>query len=530
MDMGMDMNKKIRDFHQARWDEPVIFELSAPGERGVLVPEGSSEIDEAGKEALAGLPAGMLRTAPPALPEMGQMKVVKHFLRLSQENLGADFNIDIGQGTCTMKYSPKVNDRLAASPKVADLHPLQDESTLQGALEILYRTEQLLKSISGLDRFCLHPGGGSQALSGIAAIIRAWVDDHGLQDQKDEIITTIFSHPSNPAVAKLKGFKIITIYPDPVTGRPDFEAFRAAVSDRTAALMITNPEDIGLYNDRIREFTDLVHAHGGICSYDQANANGILGITRAKEAGFDLCFFNIHKTFASPHGCGGPGCGVIGAAEHLVPYLPVPLVSYCEKGQRYYLDTDLPQTVGKMKDFYGVLPAVVRAYAWIMNLGAEGLREVARVSILNNNYVFRKVLKMKGAGAPPYAEGEHRMEQVRYSFLRMKEETGIGFAEVQNRIFDYAGHIWSSHEPFIVPEPFTIEPTESYSKDELDEYLAVLERIVEEAYTDPEILKHAPHKSVIHHIDHDYLEDPARWAITWRMYKKRFDGYFQPKN
>ena len=301
------------------------------------------------------------------------------------------------------------------------------------------------------------------------------------------------------------------------------------MSDRTAGLLITNPEDTGIFNARIAEFTDLVHEAGGLCGYDQANANGILGITRAKEAGFDMCFFNLHKTFGTPHGCGGPAGGVIGAAEHLVPFLPVPLVSYRKKKGRYVLDYDLPKTIGKMKDFYGHRAGRGPGLRLDHEPGGRGAARSGPGRHAEQQLRLPEDPEMKGAGAPPYAEGEHRMEQVRYSFQKLKDETGLDIADVQNRIFDYAGHIWSSHEPFIVPEPFTIEPTESYSKDELDEYVAVLGRIVEEAYTDPEILRHAPHRSVVHHIDHDYLEDPARWAITWRMYRKRFDGYFQPK-
>lgn len=519
--MGMNMETKLRDFHQARWDEPIIYEISQPGERGILVP--GFDCSDCG----ASIPEGMQRTGDVNLPEMGQMRVLRHFLRLSQENLGADLNIDVGQGTCTMKYSPKVNDQLAADPKVTELHPCQDESTVQGLLKMIHETDLCLREISGMDRFSLHPGGGSHALYTIASIIRKWVDGRGETDTRDEIITTIFSHPSNAAVGKLKGFKVITIYPGE-DGRPDIDALKAAVSERTAALLITNPEDIGIYNSRIREFTEIVHEAGGICSYDQANLNGIMGLTRAREAGFDLCFFNLHKTFSSPHGCGGPGGGVVGVTEELAKFLPVPLVDFDEVKGRYFLDYDVPETIGKVKDFYGVVPVILRAYAWIRSLGSEGLLEAAKVAVLNNNYVFAKILGIRGASAP-YAEGELRVEQVRYSWERLTQETGITTADIQNRMFDFGVHYWTSHEPWIVPEPFTIEPTESYSRDELDEFLAILEHVANEAYTDPGTVRTAPHRSTIHHVDHDYLDDPSKWAITWRAYKKKFDGYFEPK-
>ncbi len=524
----MDVRKEtpVRNYHQARWDEPIIFELSTPGERGILLPEAEVGV-AACNETIAAIPESMRRKTPPPLPEMSQMRVLKHYMHLSQENLGADETVDIGQGTCTMKYSPKINDRLAGSPKMADLHPRQDEQTVQGALEIYWKTEQFMKAISGMDRFSFHPGGGSQAILAIATVIRNWVDANGLTDTKDEIITTIFSHPSNPACAAIKGFKLITIYPDK-NGRPDLEAMKAAVNERTAALLITNPEDIGIYNGDILEFTKLVHSVGGLCSYDQANANALLGITRAREANFDLCFFNIHKTFASPHGCGGPGCGVVGVKEELVPYLPAPLVGYNEKENRYYLDYDSPSKTMRVKDFYGVLPAIVRAYAWIRALGADGLKTVSHVAVLNNNYAFQKIMKMRGVDAP-FAAGEHRMEQVRYSLQKLKDDTGLGVADVINRIFDYGMHLWSSHEPWLIAEPFTIEPTESYSKSEIDEYLAALEQVLKEAYENPELLKHAPHNCAIHHVDHDYLDDPKRWAMTWQAYEKKYKGYFEPR-
>jgi glycine dehydrogenase subunit 2 len=426
-------------------------------------------------------------------------------------------NVDVGQGTCTMKYSPKVNDQLARSSKVAGLHPLQDEATVQGMLAILYRFEQILKAISGLDRFSLQPAAGSAAIYTNVAIIRAYHASRGEAAQRDEIITTLFSHPSNAATARTAGFKVITLYPDE-RGYPDFDALRAAVSERTAGMMITNPEDTGIYNPRIAEFVDLVHQAGGVCAYDQANANGILGITRAREAGFDLCHFNLHKTFSTPHGCGGPGAGAVGAAAEMARFLPVPLVAF--DGERYYLDDDLPESIGKVGPFYGNASVILKAYAWVMSLGAEGLREVAEVAVLNNNYMLQKVLGIPGAEAP-YAEGKRRIEQVRYSWQALAEETGVHSEELGLRAADFGVHYWTSHHPWIVPEPCTLEPTESYSKAELDEYARILAHVAEEARTDPDLVKSAPHCSTIHTIDHGPLDDPSRWAMTWRAYKRK---------
>ncbi len=524
-----DGKPNLRRFHQARWDEPIIFELSQKGQRGILLPEVEAGIraevgnvadasDRVGRQhPWAALPEKMRRKQPPKLPEMSQPQVLRHYVRLSQENLGTDLNIDVGQGTCTMKYSPKINDQLARSPKMADLHPLQDEETVQGILEVMVRFEQILKGISGMDRFSLQPGAGSAAIYTNAAIIRAYHETRGQAGRRDEIITTIFSHPSNAACAKTAGFKVITLYPDE-DGYPDLEALKAAVSERTAGLMITNPEDTGIYNPRIAEFVQVVHEAGGLCAYDQANANGILGITRAREAGFDLCHFNLHKTFSTPHGCGGPGSGVVGVTQELARFLPVPVVQ--SDGKRYYLDYKRPDSIGKISPFYGNASVILKAYAWAMSLGAEGLREVAEVAVLNNNYLLNRMLEIPGVSAP-YARGKRRIEQVRYSWQGLYEETGVHSEEIGLRAADYGVHYWTSHHPFIVPEPCTLEPTESYSRDELDEYAAILAHVADEARTDPEQVKTAPHNSTIHTIDHAPLDDPSRWAMTWRAYLRK---------
>jgi glycine dehydrogenase subunit 2 len=472
--MSTDKKTKVRNFHQAKWDEPVIFELSTEGERGIAIPEVEKEIEDTVGDGVSKLPENMARKEAPALPEISQMRVLKHFIRLSQHCLGADLNVDIGQGTCTMKYSPKINEIFARSTKVAELHPEQDENTAQGALEIMYKLDTFLQEISGMKKFTMQPGGGGSAILAMASIIHAYHHSRGETDKRDEIITTIFSHPSDAAAAAVKGYKVITLYQNE-DGLPDV-------------------------------------------GYDQANANGILGITRANEAGFDLCFFNLHKTFSSPHGCGGPGAGALGVTEELISYLPVPIVEF--DGDRYFLNYDLPNTIGKVRAFYGVFPAVLRAYSWVMSLGAEGLKEAANVAVLNNNYILEKIKKIKGASAP-YARGRHRIEQVRYSWETLTKETGVTTEDVAYRMADFGFHLWSSHHPFIVPEPFTIEPTESYSKDEIDEYIAGLEKIAAEAYEDPDKVKNAPYNSVVHKIDHSTLDDPEKWAITWRAYLKK---------
>ena len=518
----IDRSCKVRkNFHQAKWDESIIFELSQKGERGILVPKAESKISEKIGDGISKLPQSMKRKTAPNLPEISQNRVLRHYTRLSQQTLGADVNIEIGQGTCTVKYSPKVNDQLARLPKMAELHPLQDESTVQGILQIMYETDLYFREISGMDRFTFQPSGGSQGILAMASLVYAYFKDRGEENKRDEIITTIYSHPSDAAAPHVKGFKIIYIHPDE-NGYPDYEAFKAAVSDRTAAFFVANPEDTGVYNKNVLEFTKLVHEHGGLCGYDQANANGLLGVTRAKEAGFDMCFFNLHKTFSTPHGCGGPAVGATGVLKSLEKYMPAPLIDY--DGEKYFLNYDITSnsySVGKVRSFNGVAQVVLKAYAWIRSMGPDGLYQVAKTAVLNNNYMFKKLMELPYVDAP-YIKGKQRIEQVRYTLEKMYNETGVSTADIQRRMMDFGMHYWQSHHPYYIPEPMTLEPTETPSKADLDEYIETLKFIFNEAYTNPEIVKTAPHQSVCHFIDESGMDDPDKWAITWRCYQKKY--------
>ena len=505
-------------YHQARWNEPIIYEMGSPGERGVLPPEVEPEIDVAIEKMEAQIPDSMRRKAHPHLPEISQVETLRHYLRLSQENLGAGLIPDFGMATSTMKYNPPVNEKLAGNPKLAALHPLQDEKTIQGILEIMYRLEQFLKEISGMDRVSIQARAGPQAIYANIAMIRAYHSKRGELDQRDEIITTIFSHPSDAAAPSTAGFKIITLYPEE-NGYPSVDALKAAVSERTAGFFTTNPDDTGIFNPNIREFVDIVHAAGGLCAYDQANANGLLGIARAREAGFDLCHFNLHKTFSTPHASGGPATGASCVTKALAPYLPTPTVEF--DGEKYYFDYDRPDSIGKIGAFHGVAANFVRAYTWIMAHGAEGLREVAEVAVLNNNYLMKKILEIPGISAP-YEPGKPRIEQVRYSWEKLTQETGLSIEDVSNRSVDYKMHFFFSHHPYVVSEPATLEPTESYSQRDIDEYAAAWAKIADEARTQPDVIRDAPHNAPIHQMDESgFLSDPDKWAPTWRAYKKK---------
>ncbi len=462
--------------------------------------------------------AAVRRDTPVELPEIAQPQVLRHFLRLSQETLGADLNVDIGQGTCTMKYSPKINERFAGSPLSVGTHPRQAAETVQGTLQILSELQDCLAEVSGMDAISLQAGSGSAAIFGNASIVRAYHADRGEGDTRDEVITTIYSHPSNAATAKTLGYKVITLYPDE-NGFPDLEALRSAVSERTAALFITNPEDTGIFNPRITEYVEAVHEVGGLCVYDQANANGLLGIARAREAGFDLCHFNLHKTFSTPHACGGPAAGAIGARSHLSQFLPGPRIERVD-GMYRFAEAD-PCAIADIRPGHGVIPNLIRAYVWIRALGAQGLREVSDIAVLNNNYALAKMLEIPGVEAP-YAPSKHRVEQVRYSWQGLTDDTGVSSGELGQRMADYGFHYWTSHHPYIVPEPLTLEPTESYSRAEIDEYVNTLADIAAEARTDPETIHSSPLRSSIHTVDQDATTDPDTWATSWRAYRRKY--------
>ena len=510
---------KLRRYHAAAWDEPLIMEMGGKGTRGIGVPEADPVVVETVGRAVDLIPSKMQRHKPPNLPELSQYHVLQHYLRLSQMTMGMETGVDIGEGTCTMKYSPKINEALVRLPQMTELHPGQDEDTLQGLLEIVFRLEGFLKEISGMDAFTFQPGGGSQAAFTNACLVRQYHASRGELAQRDEMITTIFSHPCDAATPATAGFKVINLMPDS-NGYPDLDALKAVVSERTAGIMMTNPEDTGLYNPNVDAYVRAVHDAGGICFTDQANANGILGIARAMDAGFDACHFNLHKTFSSPHGCEGPAGGAYGVRRDLARFLPVPVVTF--GGGKYHLDYDLPQSIGKVRSFLGNLECAVRAYAWIMSMGAEGLRMVAETSVINHNYLDKLLMAIPGV-TRPYARGKYRLEQARYSLEKLYQDTGVGTEDVRNRMVDFGiQSYWMSHHPWIVPEPFTPEACETYSKADIEYWAAVIRRIAAEAYEDPEKVLTAPHRQAIKRIKaEDVLEAPEKCSVTWRAHLKK---------
>ncbi|WP_263141043.1 aminomethyl-transferring glycine dehydrogenase subunit GcvPB [Pseudomonas sp. RIT-PI-AD] len=502
---------ELRRYQAAVWDEPVVMELGRAGRRGVVFPRPAGGVD------LEGIPPGLRRKALPGLPEMSEPDVLRHYLHLSQQTLGM-MGISLF-GTCTMKYNARVNEAITALDDVAQLHPRQAEATLQGSLQIMHDLELNLRALSGMDRFVFQAAGGADAAFLHVCVTRAYHAARGELETRDEIITSIQSHPCNPATAATAGFKIVTL-PLEENGYPSLDALKAAVSPRTAALMINNPDDMGIYNPDIAEWVRIVHEAGGLCFYDHANFNGVMSKIRARDLGFDACMFMLHKTFGAPKGGGGPAVGAYGCSEALLPYLPGPVLVKEDDG--FHLRAGGPHSIGRVREFLGNLPQMIKAYAWIRAMGIEGIAEASDLSVLANNYMGKALARIRGVSCSHPHIDAWRLEMTRFSLETLERETGITAYDVQNRMVDYGvDAFWLAHEPWVIPQPFTPEAGEMWSKEDLDYWIAVLAKVCQEAYEDPERVRTAPHNHPIGRLDPAPLEDPARWATTWRAYKRK---------
>ncbi|MEA2090307.1 MAG: aminomethyl-transferring glycine dehydrogenase subunit GcvPB [Thermoproteota archaeon] len=502
-------------FKQARWNEPVIFKLGRSGRRGCIVLEAEDEINRAIGDVKTCLPEKMRREKPPKLPELSEVEVVRHYVRLSQMN----YSVDLGLyplGSCTMKYNPKIDEKLAQLPSLALLHPYQDEKTVQGVLQILYTLSKWLAEITGTSEICLHPAAGAQGEFLGTLIMRAYHEQNGELDKRTELIVPDSAHGTNPASGSMAGFKVV-IVPSDKTGCVNLEALKAAVSERTAGLMLTNPNTLGIFEKNIEQIANIVHEAGGLLYYDGANLNAILGKVRPGDMGFDIVHINIHKTFGTPHGGGGPGAGPIGVSKELKTFLPVPRVAF--DGEKYFLDFDKPRTVGKIRGFYGNVAVLLKAYAYILSLGAEGLKEAAEVSVLNANYLMKKLSEIKGCTLPYYQKQPRKHECV-FSTKNIAKQSGVRAFDVSKRLLDYGVHAPTMYFPLIVDEAMMIEPTESYEKEELDRFIEIMKKISEEAYTNPDAVLGAPQNTAISRLDEAKASHPRTMALSWRMYLK----------
>ncbi|VVT28498.1 aminomethyl-transferring glycine dehydrogenase subunit GcvPB [Hoeflea sp. EC-HK425] len=505
---------KLPNYHAPRWDEPVVMELGRPGARGQLFPAPEQEIE------VAEIPAAMQRKDRPELPEITEFEAQRHYLHLSQMTLGM-MGISLF-GTCTMKYNSKTAEAATLRPELAEVHPYQHPDTLQGVLEIIHDFDGILQNLSGMDQFVFQAGGGADAAYTMAALARAYWADRGELGQRTEMVTSIQAHPCNPATAAAAGFTVINL-PLEENGYPSIEALKAAIGPKTALLMINNPDDMGIYNPEIKEWVRLAKEAGALCFYDHANFNGVMSKLSARELGFDACMFMLHKTFGAPKGGGGPAVGAFGCSDEFAPYLPAPVV--VKQGDAYRLDNDRPKSLGKIREFWGNVPQVVKAYAWARAMGAEGIAIASDISVVANNYMDKKLGEIAGIEISNPHIRKRRMEMTRWSLGPLAQETGIGTADFANRMADYGiDPWWMSHEPWIVAEPFTPEAGELWSKQDIDQWIGVVARIVQEARETPELVKSAPHNQAIAQVDGSVFEDPKAWAMTWRAWQRKRAG------
>ena len=507
---------KKRMFHQAQWNEPVLLQLGSKGRKGYVPPKVSEEAKKRAGNVLATLPKNLQRTNLPSLPELSEVEVARHFTRLSQMNYGVDLGF-YPLGSCTMKYNPKINDVLAS--QIAEIHPYEDEDSVQGLLEILYTLSKWLAEITGTYEVSLQPAAGAQGELLGALIMRACHKNNRCADKRTELIVPDSAHGTNPASGTMAGFKIVVV-PSDENGCMDLKGLKAAVSDCTAGLMLTNPNTLGIFESNIEEIAEIVHEAGGLLYYDGANLNPILGKARPGDMGFDIVHINVHKTFGTPHGGGGPGAGPVGVCKELAKFLPVPCLGFDEKRKRYFLDYHRPNSIGKIRGFYGNVAVLLRAYAYILSLGAEGLEEAAETSVLNANYLLKKLSKIRGFEVP-YAKGIPRKHECVVSAKTLSKETGVRALDISKRILDYGMHSPTTYFPLIVEEALMIEPTESAEKEELDQFVEVTRKISDEAYSNPDIVKKAPHNTAITRLDEVKASHPRTMALSWRMHMKR---------
>jgi glycine cleavage system P protein (glycine dehydrogenase) subunit 2 len=446
------------------------------------------------------------RDRAPGLPEVAERDLVRHFTRLSQMNYGVDTGI-YPLGSCSMKYNPKLAETAATMAGFAGLHPLQPDPTAQGALELLWRLEGALCEITGMSRATLQPPAGACGeLTGLL-IMRAYHEAHGGSPRR-KILIPDSAHGTNPASTRLGGYEAVAI-PSTDRGLVDVDALAGLVDTDVAGLMLTNPNTLGLFEEDISRITDLVHGVGGLVYYDGANLNAIMGRTRPGDMGFDIVHINTHKTFATPHGGGGPGAGPVGVVAHLVPYLPVPRVERADDGT-FRLSTDEPASIGRMHGFHGNFAVLVRAYAYVFFHGADGLQEVSELAVLNANYLAAAIEKDFPLAYP----SGRPMHEFVSTASALERETGVRAVDVAKRLIDLGYHPSTVYFPLVVDEAMMVEPTETESKETLDGFAAALRQAASEARSDPHLLHDAPTTTPVRRLDEAQAARHLR--LTWR--------------
>ncbi|SDX13124.1 aminomethyl-transferring glycine dehydrogenase subunit GcvPB [Paenibacillus sp. CF384] len=464
----------------------LIFELSKPGRVAYSLPP--CDVPESDPSAF--IPAAMLRQTPAQLPEVYEVDVIRHYTELSRRNFGVD-NGFYPLGSCTMKYNPKINEDTARFAGFAKIHPYQPEESIQGALELMYVLQNDLAALTGMDQVTLQPAAGAHGEWTGLMMIRAYHESRG--DVRTKVIVPDSSHGTNPASATVAGFETITIKSNE-HGMVDLGALRAAVGKDTAALMLTNPSTLGLFEEQIVEIAEIIHEAGGLLYYDGANSNAIMGITRPGDMGFDVVHLNLHKTMSTPHGGGGPGAGPVGVKSTLIPFLPKPLAARRDDGT-YYFDYDRPESIGRVKAFYGNFGILVRAYTYIRTYGPEGLRRVSECAVLNANYMMHRLAPHFELPYPGVCKHEFVMSG------RGLKEYGVRTLDVAKRLLDFGYHPPTIYFPLNVEECIMIEPTETESKETLDGFIETMIQIAEEARTNPAIVLGAPYDTVVRRLD-----------------------------
>ena len=467
-------------------EQALIFELSHPGRIAYSLPE--CDVPEIEIQEL--IPSSMLRSQEAELPEVYEVDVIRHYTALSRRNFGVD-NGFYPLGSCTMKYNPKINEDAARLTGLAAIHPYQPTSTVQGALELLYTLQEDLAALTGMDKVTLQPAAGAHGEWTGLMMIRAYHESRG--EHRTKVIVPDSSHGTNPASATVAGLDTITI-PSNEQGFVDLEALRAAVGSDTAALMLTNPSTLGLFEEHIVEIASIVHEAGGLLYYDGANSNAIMGITRPGDMGFDVVHLNLHKTMSTPHGGGGPGAGPVGVKSKLIPFLPSPTVMKHEDGS-YGFDQGSPLSIGRVKAYNGNFGILLRAYVYIRTYGPEGLRRVSECAVLNANYMMHRLAPYYDIPYPGVCKHEFVMSG------KGLKQYGVRTLDVAKRLLDFGFHPPTIYFPLNVEECMMIEPTETESKQTLDRFIDVMIQIAQEAKEQPELLLNAPHYTDVKRLD-----------------------------